>query len=129
LSLLLDTHVVLWWVRGERTLTTGAYAAIERKAASVLVSAASIWEIEVKRLKGKLTAPVDLLERIETHGFRLLALTPDNMLDAARLPRHHGDPFDRFLVAQAQAEAATLVSDDAALAAYDVPVMRASARG
>jgi PIN domain nuclease of toxin-antitoxin system len=128
LSLLLDTHVLLWWLEDDRRLSPAADTAIERKAASVLVSAASIWEIEVKRLKGKLTAPVDLLDRIETLGFRLLDLTPDNMLDAARLPRHHGDPFDRFLVAQAQAEAATLVSDDAALAAYDVPIMRASAR-
>lgn len=55
---------------------------------------------------------------------RLLLDSPDNALDAARLPRHHGDPFDRLLIAQAQGETATLVTADETLAAYDVPVMR-----
>ena len=81
-------------------------------------------ELEVKRVKGKLVAPEDLLDRAEGAGFGWADLTPDNALDAARLPRHHGDPFDRLLVAQAQGEAATLVTHDARLAAYDVPVMR-----
>jgi PIN domain nuclease of toxin-antitoxin system len=71
-----------------------------------------------------LTAPEDLLDRAEQAGFGWADLTPDNALDAARLPRHHGDPFDRLLVAQAQGEAATLVTHDAGLAAYAVPVMR-----
>lgn len=75
-------------------------------------------------MKGTLVAPGDMLARAEDAGFRFIDLTPDNALDAARLPRHHGDPFDRLLVAQAQGEAATLVTDDAALVAYDVPIMR-----
>lgn len=90
----------------------------------VLVSAASVWEIEIKHRKGKLSAPVDLLDRVERAGFLVLDITPDHGLDAARLPPHHSDPFDRILVAQAQAEAATLVTHDTALAAYDVPTMR-----
>lgn len=64
-------------------------------------------------------------DRVESLGFQPLDITPDHALDAARLPRHHGDPFDRLLVAQAQAEAATLVTDDETLAAYDVPTIRA----
>ena len=88
----------------------------------------NIWELEVKRLKGKLVAPEDMLDRAERAGFGWADLTPDNVLDAARLPRHHGDPFNRLLVAQAQGEAATLVTHDARLAAFDVPVMRIDER-
>lgn len=79
-------------------------------------------------MKGTLVAPDDMLPRAENAGFRLIDLSPDNALDAARLPRHHGDPFDRLLVAQAQGEAATLVTADEVLAAYDVPVMPIGAR-
>lgn len=125
MRLLLDSHVLLWWLDGAPTLSQTTYRAIEVDADDVLISAASIWEIEIKRLKGALVAPSDLVDRIENLGFRQLDITPDHAVDAARLPRHHGDPFDRFLVAQAQAEAAVLVTADAALAAYDVPVMRA----
>lgn len=99
-------------------------AAIVDHANETLVSAVTLWELEIKRLKGQLNAPADLLDRLEDAGFRLLSLTPDNALDAARLPRHHRDPFDRLLVAQAQGEAATLVTADEALAAYDVPLLR-----
>jgi PIN domain nuclease of toxin-antitoxin system len=120
---LLDSHVVLWLTtdvpgRASRTLD-----AIVDEANEALVSAVSVWELEIKRLKRQLDAPADLLDRLEDAGFRLLSLTPDNALDAARLPRHHGDPFDRLLVAQAQGETATLVTADEALAAYDVPIM------
>lgn len=95
------------------------------RAHHVLVSAASVMEIEIKRRKGELTAPDDLLDQVESAGFRLLDITADNAFDAASLPRHHGDPFDRLLVAQAQAEAATLITDDEMLTAYDVPTVRA----
>jgi PIN domain nuclease of toxin-antitoxin system len=123
MRLLLDSHVELWLTvdvpgRSSRTLD-----AIVDEASETLVSAVSVWELEIKRLKGQLDAPADLLDRLEDAGFRLLSLTPDNALDAARLPRHHGDPFDRLLVAQAQGETATLVTADEALAAYDVPIM------
>jgi PIN domain nuclease of toxin-antitoxin system len=125
LTLLLDSHVLLWWFDGTPSLLPTTHRAIEHAADEVLVSAASIWEIEVKRLKGKLVAPSDIVDRVENLGFRLLDVTADHALDAARLPPHHRDPFDRFLVAQAQAEAAILVSDDEAVTAYDVPIMSA----
>lgn len=117
MSLLLDSHVLLWWLDGTPSLLASTHRAIERAADEVLVSAASIWELEIKRLKGKLVAPSDMVDRVEQLGFRLVDLTADHALDAARLPPHHRDPFDRFLVAQAQAEAATLVTDDETLAA------------
>jgi PIN domain nuclease of toxin-antitoxin system len=129
LRLLLDSHVVLWLATLDPILPRETVDRLVDDANDVLISAASIWELEIKSAKGRLTAPPDLLDRVEEAGFRLIDVTPDNALDAARLPRHHGDPFDRMLVAQAQAEAAVLVTHDDTLAAYDVPVMRAGARG
>jgi PIN domain nuclease of toxin-antitoxin system len=124
LSLLLDSHVLLWLMVDDPRVSRQTWEMLEEGSREVLVSAVSIWELEVKRMKGTLDAPDDMLPRAENAGFRFVDLTPDNALDAARLPPHHGDPFDRLLVAQAQAEAATLVTHDEALAAYDVPVMR-----
>jgi len=123
--LLLDSHVVFWLFAVSPAQPPKAIEAIVDEANEVLVSAASVWELEIKRMKGKLDdAPPDLLDRLERAGFRLLNIEPDQVIDAARLPAHHGDPFDRILVAQAQAEAATLVSDDDTLDRYDVPLMR-----
>lgn len=124
MRLLLDSHVVLWLMLRDPRIAPEALETIVGGEHEVLVSAATIWELEVKRLKGKLVAPSDLLDRIEDAGFLLVDLTADQALDAARLPLHHHDPFDRLLVAQAQAEAATLVTHDERLSAYAVPVMR-----
>jgi PIN domain nuclease of toxin-antitoxin system len=124
LRLLLDSHIVLWLTVGAPRRPRRAVDALIEERNELLISAVTLWELEIKRMKGRLDAPADLLDRLERAGFRFLDVTPDNALDAARLPRHHGDPFDRLLVAQAQGEAATLVTHDARLAAYDVPVMR-----
>jgi PIN domain nuclease of toxin-antitoxin system len=99
--LLLDSHIVLWLTADAPGRASGTLDAIVDDANETLVSAVTLWELEIKRLKGQLDAPVDLLDRLEDAGFRLLSLTPDNALDAARLPPHHRDPFDRLLVAQA----------------------------
>lgn len=122
MRLLLDSHVLLWLITDSLPAQTTDALVDERN--ELLISAVSIWELEVKRVKGTLDAPDDMLPRAESAGFRFVDLTPDNALDAARLPHHHGDPFDRLLVAQAQGEAATLVTHDARLASYDVPIMR-----
>jgi PIN domain nuclease of toxin-antitoxin system len=123
LRLLLDSHIVLWLTTDVPGRSSEQLDAIVDKANDTLVSAVSIWELEIKRLKGQLDAPADLLHRLEDGGFRLLSLTADNALDAARLPPHHRDPFDRLLVAQAQGEAATFVTADEKLGFYDVPIM------
>lgn len=86
-------------------------------------SAASIWELEIKRAKGKLDAPDDLFETTRQRGFAELAVLSLHAIIAARLPPHHGDPFDRMLVAQAQRENLTIVTNDRCIAAYDVPVL------
>jgi PIN domain nuclease of toxin-antitoxin system len=124
---MLDSHVVLWLTTDDPALPRSAIDAIIQDANEVLVSAASVWELEIKRVQGRLDGPPDLLDRVERAGFRLLDITADQVLDAARLPRHHGDPFDRILVAQAQGEAATLLTKDGMLDRYDVPVLRVGA--
>jgi PIN domain nuclease of toxin-antitoxin system len=88
----------------------------------VLVSAASIWEIAIKRALGKLSAPDDLLETISEEGFIFLAVTPWHAWRAGDLPPHHRDPFDRLLAAQALVEGIPLLTADPRFAPYGVGV-------
>ncbi len=92
-------------------------------ADAVSVSAATIWEIEIKRALGKLQAPEDAIERSDESGYERLSVTFEHAREAGRLPPLHGDPFDRILVAQACVEGLTLASADAAIKQYDVPVL------
>ena len=101
---------------------------IEETAEAVFVSAATVWEIEIKRALGRLRAPQEVLELIEESGFERLPITLEHARDAGRLPQLHADPFDRMLVAQARAEGMTLATADHTLARYGVPVL-AVARG
>lgn len=121
--LLVDTHALLWWLSNDPHLTAPARRSIADPANDVLVSAASIWEIEVKRATGRVDAPEDLLAAVSTAGFDAISLTAQDAVDAARLPRHHGDPFDRMVIAQARRLEAVIVSHDRAFAAYDVHVL------
>lgn len=94
-----------------------------------VASAASIWEIEIKRALGKLRVPEDLGDRCDRSGLDRLGISFEHAQTAGRLPPHHRDPFDRMLVAQARVEGLTLVTSDAALGAYDVPILEASEGG
>ena len=123
--LLLDAHAVLWALSGGRELRSDTRSALEDPANEVLVSAGTVWEIEIKRAAGRLEAPSDILQAIEATGFMTLPITGADAERAARLPRHHGDPFDRMLVAQAQRLDALIVSRDSALSAYNVDVLLA----
>lgn len=123
--LLLDAHALLWALAGGRELLPDTRSALEDPANDVLVSAATVWEIEIKRVAGRLEAPNDLIPAIEATGFMTLPITATDAQRAARLPRHHADPFDRMLVAQAQRLDAFVVSRDAALGAYGVELMSA----
>jgi PIN domain nuclease of toxin-antitoxin system len=98
-------------------------AAIEAENAEVLVSVASFWEIAIKAALGKLEAPDDLPERAERLGFELLPVTVEHAWQVRSLPHHHGDPFDRLLIAQASVERVPIVTADLAFADYDVSVI------
>lgn len=123
--LLLDTHVLLWWASDDARLGAETHEAIGGTA-DVAVSAVTAWEIEVKRARGRLDAPDDLAGLLVEQGFRELPLSLAHAVGAGRLPRHHDDPFDRALVAQAQAEGLRLVTADRRLETYDVQRLDAS---
>jgi PIN domain nuclease of toxin-antitoxin system len=123
MTLLLDTHTLLWWLSDHRSLTRPARRAIADPAAVVYVSAATAWEIAIKRALGKLSAPADLEAQIRDGGLTELPVTVADAAAAGALPRHHNDPFDRMLVAQAQRRALTIVTRDPSIVRYGVPVL------
>jgi len=123
--LLLDAHAILWWLADDAALGDSARRAIGDSANDVLVSAASVWEIEIKRALGKLTAPDGLVAALETSGFSGLPITPLDAERAGRLPPHHRDPFDRMLVAQATRLDAVIVTRDESFAKYEVETLGA----
>ncbi|MGH1504541.1 MAG: type II toxin-antitoxin system VapC family toxin [Acidimicrobiales bacterium] len=124
MRLLLDSHVLLWWLEDNPSLGVESRAAIA-DADEVFVSAVSPWELGIKQALGKLTMPGDLAEAAEAAGFAPLTISLAHATTAPALPAHHRDPFDRMLVAQAQLEALTLVSADRQLAPYEVDLLDA----
>jgi PIN domain nuclease of toxin-antitoxin system len=124
LTLLLDTHLVLWWMAGEASrISKRALAALGSEGIEPVVSAVTVWEAAIKRGLGKLDAPGDLLSQLERAGVELLPITARHADLVASLPLHHRDPFDRLLVAQARLEGLALVSDDEWLRRYDIEVV------
>ena len=126
MTLLLDTHILLWWLSDDPLLPTAAREAIASPDAEVLVSAATAWEIAIKRAAGRLDAPDDLLEALHVNDFEMLPITVVHALAAGALPPHHSDPFDRMLIAQARAESLILISVDNRFPQYDVELLRLS---
>jgi PIN domain nuclease of toxin-antitoxin system len=121
LRLLLDTHVLVWAVSRPERLNGSVRTALEATENTVFVSAASAWEIAIKRALGRLDFPMEDFDRVlEEAGLEHLPVQAVHGIVAGGLPRHHGDPFDRMLVAQARVEDLTLVSEDAAFNVYDV---------
>jgi PIN domain nuclease of toxin-antitoxin system len=124
MSLLLDTHVLLWWLADDRELAGEVKDRLDVEP-GVQVSSATIWEIGIKQALGKIAGPDDLLERIRGSGVRELPISWAHAVAASRLPLIHRDPFDRMLVAQAQCEGSTLVTRDPRCVQYDVQVLLA----
>ena len=124
MSLLLDTHALLWWLAGDERMSLPARAAIDRRDADVFVSAASAYEVTLKYGMGKLPAAAKLAQDFENtvarHGFRALAITVQHATLAGALAVPHKDPFDRLLIAQAQIEGLWLVSNEALFDTFGV---------
>lgn len=124
MRLLLDTHALIFLLEAPEHLRDEAREAIADAANEVLFSAANIWEIEIKAKTGKLVMPVDdTLAAARSLPITELAISADHARRAGRLPLHHGDPFDRILIAQALREGLTLVTRDSAFASYEVPIL------
>lgn len=122
MSLLLDTHTLLWWLAGEQ-LGDEITERLSDPTELVAVSAVSIWEASVKEAIGKLVVPEPLPVVVADEGFEALPITMEHAQRAGELPNHHRDPFDRMLVAQAQIEGLSIVSRDQIFRQYDVAVL------
>jgi len=123
MKLLLDTHVILWWLADDPALKSDARSAISDTSNLVHVSAVSLWEIVIKRGLGKLRLPDDWADVLMREPFRQLSIDCRHALMVGGLPAIHKDPFDRLLLAQCLDEELTLVTHDATLQRYNVPVL------
>jgi PIN domain nuclease of toxin-antitoxin system len=120
--LLLDTHVFLWWREDNPRIGAEAARAIA-EADAAYISVASAWEAAIKSGLGKLRIPGPIEPAVEESGFYRLLVEFRHAAAVATLPRHHADPFDRMLIAQAQVEGLTLVTHDRHFEAYGIPIV------
>jgi PIN domain nuclease of toxin-antitoxin system len=119
MRLLLDTHILLWWVTADRRLSKPLANVLASPDNDVAVSAATIWEIAIKRALGRIEVDLDeLLSSMNADGFAELPVRFAHTLRLESLPHHHDDPFDRILIAQAIAEGRRLVTTDGAILGY-----------
>lgn len=125
MRLVLDAHALLWWLADDPALSEEASTAIADPGSEVFVSAATAWEIAIKQALGKLEAPSDLERQVEVNRFEPLSITIGHAYAAGTLPRHHDDPFDRILVAQAMAEQLTVVTRDDRIGLYGASTLLA----
>jgi len=125
LRLLLDTQVLIWAFANPGRLPAATTDALENYENQVLVSVASPWEIAIKAALGKLPSIDDLELQIADKHFELLPISLSHTAAVASLPHHHGDPFDRMLIAQAQVEGLTLVTSDREIRRYPVSLFPA----
>lgn len=124
MHLLLDTHTLIWWLAKNPTLSGEAIDAIANPDNLVFVSAASAWEIAIKKSLAKLQAPDDLAEQITEKRFTPLAISINHALTIEKLPLHHQDPFDRILIAQAIWDKLTIITRDRKFISYDIDIIK-----
>ena len=128
MKLLLDTHIFIWWADQPERLSPAALSALEDEANELVLSVASVWEMQIKIQLGKLKLSVPLKDLIknqrETNDLTVLPVALTHVLSLGALPFHHKDPFDRLLVAQSIEEDLTLVSADPHFSAYSVKLLR-----
>lgn len=120
---LLDTHILLWWLGDDQRLSVEVREIIGNPENFIFVSAATVWEMSIKKSLGKLSVPSDLLEKLKENNFEVLNITAVHGLKVEDLPHHHKDPFDRMLIAQTLVEGLTLISGDTKFKLYDVPLL------
>ena len=123
--ILLDTHVLLWWLDNNPRLGVITKKYISDPRNIVYVSAVTNWEISIKKSLGKLTAPDDMDSIVEDKGFTKLSVTNFHGDLAGTLPKHHNDPFDRMLIAQAQTEWVEVITKDEFFPLYSIKIINA----
>lgn len=123
MAILLDTHAFLWFVSGDTKLPVSVRDKIKDINQSCFLSAASLWEITIKKQLGKLTLNISLEELFDftnRNQIEIIQITFDHLLTLSELPRHHSDPFDRLIISQAIAEDLVLITRDKGLKKYKV---------
>ena len=120
---LVDTHALLWALGAPSALSPAARDAIANPSNLIMVSNASLWECAIKASIGKLDLPDDFFDSVPEAGYEVMPIRISHLNVYRTLPMHHRDPFDRMLVAQARAEALTLISRDPEIAEYDVEIL------
>ena len=123
MNLLLDTQIALWWLGDTPELTDAVREVVQDSDNVVYVSAASVWEIAIKRALGKLEVGDEYVSEISEQGFLELPIRWEHAKRVEALPMLHRDPFDRLLIAQAQALGLTLVTTDGMIREYSVDVL------
>ena len=123
MRLLLDTNALLWWRMGSPRLSSIASDQISNPDNDIVVSIASLWEIAIKRVLGKLQFLEDFEEVMANEEFNLLSITYAHLRVLGDLPQHHRDPFDRVLISQSFAERIPIVTNDRAFTAYAVEIV------
>jgi len=129
MNLLLDTHILLWWLGGDDRLMKGAVELIENPGNDVWISAASAWEISIKRGLGKLRMEGDVSQMLAGEGFGFLPIRFPEIDRVEALPSLHRDPFDRMLICQALQYGYTLMTADEKVLGYQAPVMDCRSTG
>jgi len=120
---LIDTHIFLWWLNGDKKINDSLQRILENPQSQIYVSVATLWEISIKHALGKLSLKTTLSEMISVSGFELLSITGVHVLELERLPLLHNDPFDRMLIAQTKAEHFIFITADAKIRRYDIRIL------
>lgn len=125
MRLLLDTHILLWWLSGSARLPRRSRERLVDPGNTLFISAASLWEIRIKESLGRIQVPADLERQLGPLGMEALAISTAHTAALADLPLLHRDPFDRMLLAQASVEGMKLLTSDRAVLAYGPPSLAA----
>jgi len=123
MNLILDTHIVLWWLSDSPKLLKKIRTVIADENNFIFVSVATAWEIAIKKAIGKLDVPGDFNKALQVNGFQPIAITLEHAEFAGGLPRHHDDPFDRMIIAQSKIENMTIISHDKSFHSYKVDLL------
>lgn len=123
---LLDTHVLIWYLEGNQSLSKTRRQMIVNAANDIFVSMASLWEISIKIGNGKLKisrSMTDILQQLADQSIALLSIKSGHVLQVTTLPWHHRDPFGRMIIAQAQVEFLSVMTNDGSFADYKVNLL------
>jgi len=126
MRLLIDTHILIWFLEGNKLLSKSCRQIIANPQNDIFVSIASLWEMAIKISIGKLTLAkplVDVIKQIAIEDFEILPISPEHTLQVSTLPFHHRDPFDRIIIAQSQIESLTMMTDDGNFGSYSAKLL------